>query len=264
MVDQGVTILGTGGDSIIVGRQLRASGGFIITTEENQLHVDPGPGSLVQLAKNGLHPRETTAIFLTHQHVNHAGDAAALISAMTHNGIDRRGVLVSNTLDECMVPPYYRMLTEKSIALKEGGKVAINDVEIRAVKAKHYDSGAVGFLFSTPDYTIGYTGDTAYSDEIAKQFINANILIVNCKYPDDYHEGDHMSADDVIRLLGHVKPQLVILTHFGSKMINADPLVQARKVQRATKVQVIAAKDGMHISPASYHAKQRQKTLSRY
>ncbi len=264
MGEEGITILGTAGDSITVGRQVRASGGFILSTSTNQIHVDPGPGSLVQLAKNDYHPRETTAIVLTHQHVNHAGDASALISTMTHNGIDKRGVFISNTLDDSIVPEHFRFLTEKAIALKPGSRMAINDVEIKAVNALHYDSEAVGYLFYMQGYTLGYTGDTKYYSDLAEQFKEANILIVNCKYPNDHSEGDHLNTENIIDMLRDIKPQLVVLTHFGSKMLNADPLAQARIIQRATKVQVVAAKDGLHISPASYDAKRKQKTLSGY
>lgn len=262
MASNGITILGTAGDSAVMGKQLRASGGVLITTPQSQLHLDPGPGALVQLAKNDLHPRETTAILLSHQHVGHATDAAALISAMTHNGIDRRGILITNTLEGCLVPPFQQQLTEKTMVLSPGTRVGINDVEIRAVQAIHYDAQAVGFLIQTPHYLIGYTGDTKYSDAFAKAFKDCNILICDCKYPVGMGEGDHLAVDDIIKFLGHVKPQLCVLTHFGAKMLDADPLTQARLVHRETKVPVIAAKDGLHIAPSSYAAQQSQQKLS--
>ncbi|MBD3209672.1 MBL fold metallo-hydrolase [Candidatus Woesearchaeota archaeon] len=260
----GITILGTGGDSFIVGRQTRASGGIILTTDQNQLHIDPGPGTLQQLKQHELHPRETTTILLSHQHVNHAGDAAALISAMTHNGMDKRGILISNTLDNCYVPGYQQSLTEKSIAIQPDSKVGINDIEIRAIQAKHYDSNAFSYLIQTPTYRLGYTGDTAYTEEWAKKFIGCNILLVNTKYPVAVNEGDHLNVDDAIKLVNHVKPQLAVITHFGAKMLDADPLAQARYIQRETKVQVVAAKDGLHIAPAHYDAQQKQKILGNF
>lgn len=261
MVQTGITILGTGGDSQVVGRQARASGGFVITTPASQIHVDPGPGALIQLAKNEMHPRSTTAVVLSHQHANHATEAAAIIGVMTHNGMDRRGVLISNTVDDCMVPAFHRLLTEKTTALQPGSRIAVSDVEVQAVKAKHYDSNAVGYIFQTPEYVLGYTSDTVYSDEIADQFKSANILIINCTHPKGISEGDHLNVDDCIKMLSRVKPQLAIITHFGAKMLNSDPLAQARLIQHATKVQVVAAKDGLHIAPAAYDAKKKQQTL---
>lgn len=256
-----ITILGTGGDSIVVGRQTRASGGIVITTPETQLHLDPGPGALIRLKENSLHPREHTAVVLSHQHVNHASEAAAIITAMTHNGMDRRGVLVTNDLERGMVPLHQRQILERALKLEGGGKVGINDVEIRAVPAKHYDSGALHYLIQTQDYLLGYITDTAYTDSLADSFKDATILVINCKYPDAAAEGDHLDIQAVTKLLNKIKPQLAVLTHFGAKMIDADPLAQARAVHRDTKVQVVAAKDGLRITPSHYDAEQRQKTL---
>ena len=259
-----ITILGTGGDSIVVGRQLRASGGIVITTAENQIHLDPGPGALIGLKQHGLHPRETTAVLLSHQHVNHATEAAALITAMTHNGMDRRGVLVTNDLERGLVPLHQRHLLERAFALQPRGRVGINDVEVKAFAAKHYDSDALHYLIQTPDYSLGYITDTAYVKSLADTFKDATVLIINCKYPDNTAEGDHLDIDAVRKLLTEVSPQLAIITHFGAKMLDADPLAQARTLHRDTGVQVVAGKDGLRISPSHYDAKRRQKTLKRY
>ena len=44
-------------------------------------------------------------------------------------------------------------------------------------------------------------------------------------------------------------------------MIRADPLYEIREIQKQTKVQTLAAKDGMFINPISYSASEGQKTL---
>ena len=264
MAEKGITILGTGGDSIVVGRQLRASGGFILNTEDSQIHIDPGPGTLLQMAKHDYHPRETTGIVLSHHHVNHSGDANALISAMTHNGIDKKGVLVGNAFDEGSVASHQKSIIERVIPLGHGHRVGINDVEIYTVELKHYDSQCNGYLFHTPQYVVGYISDTRYFEGLAEQFKEANILIINCKYPEGVEGGDHLNTEDVVKILEQISPQLTVLTHFGAKMLNADPLAQAREVHHATKKQVIAAKDGLHISPATYDVKKRQQSLNNF
>ena len=43
------------------------------------------------------------------------------------------------------------------------------------------------------------------------------------------------------------------MTHFGLEMLKVDPLVEARRVQKITGVQTIAARDGLTISPSSYN-----------
>ena len=66
-----ILFLGTGGDEFVVSKQIRASGGIILNTEGYQFHIDPGPGALVQAKKHDVNFRETTAVIVTHSHINH-------------------------------------------------------------------------------------------------------------------------------------------------------------------------------------------------
>lgn len=257
-----IHILGTGGDSAVVGRAARLSGGFVIKTPQSQVHIDPGTGALIGLAKSGLHPRETTAVVLSHQHVNHSSEAATLISASTHNGMDKKGILLSNNLDLPFFPEVFKGFVERAIELVPNQRVGINDVNIMPFPVQHYDTDALGFVLTTPMFSVGYTGDTKFSSDLINNLKNANILIINCKFPNNGVEGDHLCADDVIKILKEVKPQLAILTHFGAKMLSADPLAQARYIHRMTHVEVVAAKDGLRIAPTTHDIKRPQKTLS--
>jgi len=264
LVEENITILGSGGDSTVMGRQLRSTGGFVLTTEQSQIHVDPGPGALSGLVKHHFHPRETTVVLTTHQHVAHAGDAPALIASMTHNGMDKRGMYVTNSFEENFVPQKLRSWTERSLELAPGNRIGINDVEIRAVKLNHYDSKNIGLRMQTPTFILGYISDTKYSEDLAKQFEGVNILLVNCPFPYDAPEGDHLCTADVVKLLNKIKPELVVLTHFGAKMLSSDPLSQARLVHKETGVQVVAAKDGLRIAPTQHDIKRKQKTLDAF
>ncbi len=53
-------------------------------------------------------------------------------------------------------------------------------------------------------------------------------------------------------MISQVRPRLAIITHFGLEMLKADPLNEAREIQRITGVQTIAAQDGLIVSPGSY------------
>jgi phosphoribosyl 1,2-cyclic phosphodiesterase len=151
---------------------------------------------------------------------------------------------------------------EKAISLEIGKKVGINDAEIHAVKT--FNSDSIGFKIITPDFTIGYTSDTEFRVELADEFEGVNILIVNCKNPGNLKEKGSMNTTDVIRLVEKVKPALTILTSFGIKMIEKDPINEARKVQKATGFQTMAAKDGLIINPGTYSAKNKQSRIKSY
>ena len=87
----------------------------------------------------------------------------------------------------------------------------------------------------------------AFGKTLEEAFTNSALAMSNVMHPPE-----------------KIKPKLAIITGFGIKMIQADPLYEAREIQHASKVQVIAARDGLSINPISYSATLRQKTLSLY
>lgn len=266
-----IIFLGTGGDSYVVGKQLRASGGIILQIDDEQFHIDPGPGALSMASHTGVNLRANTAVFLSHNHLNHCNDVNAVIDAMTYGGFDRKGVLVGNLSSisgaenqRPFLQERYKNFMERFIVLEEGRKVGINNLEIEAIKAKHSDPHAIGFRFMTPEYTITYSGDTSYNAEIASNYDNSNVLILNVPHLKKEEGKDNLSKEDAIKMISRVKPRLAIITHFGMNFLKSDPIYEVREIQKETNVQVIAAKDGMVINPLSYSIEQGQKTLYKY
>jgi ribonuclease BN (tRNA processing enzyme) len=270
-MEPNIVFLGTGGDAVVVGKQVRASGGIVLQLNDLQLWIDPGPGALVRGLQYDVNVRETTAVCVTHAHTNHVNDMNALLGAMTYNGMDIKGVLVANETvvngSEAAQPvltKFHRNLVERVIVAKPEQKIGVEDIEIHALKAKHTDEHAIGFKFFTHEFVLSYSGDTAYSGEIAEQFRKSDIIILNTVYPADTKSDEHLTVEDVVRIVKTAEPKLTVITHFGSKMLQYDPIQAARDIQRETKHQVIAAKDGLTLNPLSYSANMKQKTLNLY
>ncbi len=215
----------------------------------------------------GINLRANTAVFVSHNSLNHANDINAVISAMTYDGFDKRGILVANNnsinsseKDTPYLREFYKNCLERFIVLEADQKVAINDVEIKALKSLHSDK-PIGLKFFTPLYTITYSSDTKYNIEVAEQYKNSNILILNVPFLKKDKEQRCLSKEDAIKIINHVKPKLSIITHFGSDFLKADPMYEIRDIKRETGCQIIAAVDGMVINPVSYAAEQGQRTL---
>ncbi len=271
MTQPKIVFLGTAGDSIVAGKQLLASGGIAVLVDDNQFILDPGPGSITKSKQYGVNVRDSTGVIVCNSNLLNCNDANAVVDAMTLGGIDKFGVLLANKsslIGSGGARPYiterHKSFAERAILLEPGKRVGINEIEISATKTKGDDETGIGIRMLTSQFRLGYTGDTGYNTEIAEQYKGVDLLIVKMPLCADQKEQHRLNTDDAIKLISHVKPKLAILTHFGIKVLKEDILEETRKVQRSTKIQTIAARDGMVINPISYAVNLRQKTLNFY
>ena len=266
-----IIFLGTAGGGSVTSRQLRASGGILLKVDDFQFHLDPGPGSLLQAKEYGITLRANTAILVSHNHLNHCNDLNAVIEAMTLSGLDKRGVLVANKTivsgsenQRPYLTRYHHDLLEKVITLEKNQKVAIELVEIHGLSTDHGDPHTIGFKFFCPRFTLSYTADTKYNKEMVEEMMGSDILILNVTFPGDQANKFNLDTEATIKIIEKVKPRLAVITHFGFEMLKADPIIEAREIQKQTGVQTIAAKDGLVISPEAYAARSPQHRLSQF
>lgn len=243
--------LGTGGDGIVIGKQMLASGGIIIQSENAQVHIDPGPGSLVKAKQYGINLRENTCILVSQNSLFRAGDVNASIAAMTHHGLDRRGVLLAN--NSVMgggegFQPYLnwdeKEMVERAIGVEPGQRVGINDVEINVTKSFQKDPNAIGFRITVDGMVIGIPCDTILDESLFESFKGVHLLVLNVRMPGEMQEQWAMNSQDAITLLKKLKPRTCLITGFGVKMIEADPREEARQIGRESGIHVEAVTDG--------------------
>ncbi|MBN1386536.1 hypothetical protein JW968_06220 [Candidatus Woesearchaeota archaeon] len=262
-----IIFLGTGTGPELVGKGSLTSAGIVIKTQKAQFHIDPGIGTLLQASKYNVNVRETTGILVSHCHLNHSNDLNALIYAMTQDGLDSTGILaapVSVLGSEDNLPvlhPHMKNHIEKIFTMEPGKRIAVEDTEIVALKARHSDPFAVGYRLITPDFNVVCTGDTEYFGELAEQYAGADIIIANM--PCQKSSENNLCPDDLIKILDKVKPKLLILTHFSKELYQAGPINFAREIRQATGVQTIVANDGISIVPSTY-SDLSQKTLGKF
>jgi hypothetical protein len=256
--------LGTAGDTQALARQQRWSGGILLMLENNQIHLDPGPGALVCAKLAGYNPRETIGILVTSNSLLRASDADAAVCAMTLDGMDKHGVLLAARgvvenlagFDPARLSPRYRKFVEGAGILVPGQKIGINEVNILPIRTESSQPDALGLkLWTEPNastrykgITIGYTGDSSLFDTMGQEFKNVDYLIVNVANRGGEHEPGKLSLDQAEKLVTQATPGVVILTGFGSKLLEEDLMEIARQVQRATGIETHAATDKQSIN----------------
>jgi len=261
-----IIFLGSGTGSVVRGKQLLGTGGFVLKTGNNQLLVDPGPGCLIKARDAGVNLRETTAILVSHAHLTHSNDLNAAISAMTYDGMDKKGVLVLNKTVlhgaegyRKVLDDHYKDMVERVIEIEPGKRIAVEDIEIQGLACIHSEPNTVGFKVHAPDFVLAYSSDTEFSEDLYHNYADSDILILNVPSPTkiDFN----LCKEDAVKIIEKAKPKIAIVGHFNNEMLKADPLQMARDIARFTRIQTIAAKDGLTISPSGYASITTQKTL---
>jgi len=242
-----ITFLGTAGARFMVSRQLAASGGLWLNLGGTEILIDPGPGSIVQSTKRKLNAEKLKAIILSHRHLDHSGDTNVMVEAMTAGGFNRHGYFFAppDALNhEPVLFSYLKKYIESVVILEEGKTYAVDNVSF-ATPVKHiHPVDTYGMVFRAADYNFAYIADTLYFEGL-KEHYRCDLLIINMVFTEPRPPVKHLAVPDVARLLGEIRPQVAILSHYGMHVWQAQPWKIAEELTQKTGVKVIAARDGM-------------------
>jgi phosphoribosyl 1,2-cyclic phosphodiesterase len=248
--------LGTGGARFVVARQIRASGGMWWRFGETQIHVDPGPGALVRALSHvpPCEPARLDAIVLSHKHLDHSGDVNVMIEAMSQGGWRPRGMVLAPKdafEGDPVIHPYLRRFVPRFEHLSEhGGPYAIGDVEIRGSVRHAHPVETYGLHLRYPrngsEVRLSYVPCTRYFDGLIADYVanKPDALIVNVLRYEDKLDVDHLTFSQAKELITAVRPRIAVLTHFGTRMLEANPRALAESLEDELGLRVHAARDG--------------------
>jgi ribonuclease BN (tRNA processing enzyme) len=247
MSDQ-IIFLGTGGARVLVFKQLLASGGLWIEMGDTRVHLDPGPGALVQATKRKLDPTKLDAVVLSHRHLDHSADVNVMIEAMTTGGFNRRGLVFAPKdayEDDPVILRYLRSYVRETHVIEEGGEYEVGDIRFRAPVRHDHPGEVYGLVFESPAYRWSYIADTRYFPELADHY-RADVIIMHTVRLEE-SEIYHLSIPDAKRLIEAIRPQKAVITHFGMTIWRAKPWLVAERLSQETGIEVVAARDGMKL-----------------
>jgi ribonuclease BN (tRNA processing enzyme) len=250
-----VTVLGSG---TLLPDDQRRSPAHLIEVEGARLLMDCGSGTVHGFDRHRVPWRTLTHVALTHFHTDHVGDLAPLLFAFEYGVRPKR--------EEPLVligPPGLRPFLER-LAAAHGDWVTrpafpLEVVELSREDAWEHPAGrfrlrthptphtanSIALRVEHPDGTVGYTGDTGPSDELAAFFRGVALLISECSLEDPPAMEAHLSPRSVARLAVGATPDLLLVTHVYPPLRPhrvPDLLVQAGYAGRA-----LVARDGTRV-----------------
>ncbi|MFQ5815782.1 MAG: MBL fold metallo-hydrolase, partial [Candidatus Hydrothermarchaeaceae archaeon] len=179
--------------------------------------------------------------------------AEVLIEAMTRGMTKSRGILAASESvlrgKGRLGPAISRYHTSKvgeAIMMKPGMEFTLYGEPIVALPTRHTDPTCVGLKFRTEAGAIGYTSDTQYYDELSGYLMDSRMVILNVLRPGDMRIPHHLCTDDAIRIAREVEPEILVLQHFGLKMLGIMDK-EAKRVEEESGVKTISASDGLKL-----------------
>ncbi|MBC7219989.1 MBL fold metallo-hydrolase [Candidatus Bipolaricaulota bacterium] len=248
-----VKFLGTAGARFVVARQLRFSAGTWIELGGTRLLLDPGPGTLLRLRKSRppLDPTKLDAILLSHKHLDHSTDVNIMVEAMADGGYKRRGVLLApaDALegDDPVVLRYVRPFLERIETWQAGDEHEVKGMRIRPVPHLHGAVETYGLVLDSAAGRIGFVTDCRFTSDLAGNYVGCQLLVLNVVMKDWKPDIDHLSLPQAGEIVAAVRPNLAVLTHFGTTMLRGNPRELAQGLSEKVGVEIIAAADGLTV-----------------
>ena len=215
-----VTILGSGTG---VPSLKRGGPGLMAKVRKDTILFDSGPGTLNRLLKVKVDYRKLDYIFYTHFHPDHVCDLVPLLFACKYNEAPRTKMLkiagpvglenlylgLLEVYGEWIAPEKYKV---EIIELRENIYRG-NGWTVRAKPMKHVDP-CLGYRLETDDgMVMVYSGDTDYCQEMVELGRNADLLVLECSFPERYRMKGHLTPLLAGRIGRETRCKYMVLTH---------------------------------------------------
>ncbi|HEX6558574.1 MAG TPA: MBL fold metallo-hydrolase [Longimicrobiales bacterium] len=203
----------------------RVAASFFLEVAGLKLLMDCGPGALHHLARFGLEWPRITHLLITHFHNDHVGDVPALFfawrwgmmparSAPLHvlapRGMARKLKHMANAMGQHVREPGFAVTVDELVG--EEHRLLGDVVHVKTLRTPH-TAESIAFRIDTPDGSVGYTGDTGYSEQLSAFLSRVDLLIMECSLPDELAMDTHLTPSSAARMAQQANPGALVLTH---------------------------------------------------
>lgn len=214
-----LTILGSGTG---VPSLERSAPGYLLSVRTHQYLIDCGSGTLRQLIRAGTSYKFVDGVFITHTHPDHIGDLIPLIHALKATPDFRResplklyGPTGFKVYFEQCVTPVATKPTHFDIEVREVPEsLTVGELSVTTCPVPHSQQlNSVAYRFELAGRSIVLSGDCDYDPAIVSLAYKADILILDCSFPDKLKIAGHLSAGECGRIAAQARANTLILSH---------------------------------------------------
>ena len=249
-----LTVIGSG---TVVPDGNRNSASYFLETPDARVLLDCGAGSVHALDRFKLPWQKMTHIFVSHFHVDHVGELGSLFFAFKHGlGGEREDALtlvgprgldqVMRGLELAFGPDLFKPKFPVDVRLLDpGSRIEIGgEAHLSVAKTPHTDE-SLAVRIDSGGRAICYTGDTAYSEQLADFFSEADLLVAECSFRERKEGVPHLSIKDVAMLAARASVARLVVTHFYFDFEESE---LKSELQKNYSGEVIIGRDGLALT----------------
>lgn len=232
----------------------RGPAGIMLRVDGDVVLLDTGPGTLHKLLNLGITYADIDKIFYTHYHPDHCAELTPMLFAMKHGeprrektlwlfgppGLKRLYQGLNNIFKENLSPRTYDL---RILELWDA-EVGFDGWQVTARPLVHLVP-SLGYRVTLPGgKAIAYSGDTDYCEAIVGLAREAEVLILECAFPEEMKLQGHLVPSTCARIAQEAAPKKLILTHFYPQWNGRDI---AEEFRRHYSGEFLLAEDMMKI-----------------
>ena len=200
-----ITFLGTG--------MLTAKSGSTSFVVDDHILFDIGNGVTDALVENGLDTKNIDTIVVSHFHTDHFGDIMYFVTKRYLLGETNSELKIIGPVGtQEKVEGLYKIMNFdiaggellninkiKYIELDNGNEYQGEGFSLKAFNVIHGKSRCLGYVFANSQGMLGYSGDSAYTQEIIENIPNADNWVIEANDIDEF-KGWHIGLKNIEEL----------------------------------------------------------------
>lgn len=216
-----LTILGSGTCAATAKRSMAS---YHLLADGHEILLDIGAGCIRRLLEAGKDYKKNEAIFITHLHIDHIADLVPFLWATRYDPEFERELPL-----QIFGPPGLQIWYEKLVSAH--GDWLLNlpfSLEIQEVcdtkwqwqtisletLQMHHSVPANGYRIMAGEKILTYTGDTGYCENVIRLGKDADLLLIECSFPDSEEPMDtHLTPSLVGKIARTCGARKVVPTH---------------------------------------------------
>ncbi len=237
----------------------RGSPCLAVMIDNMPIIFDMGPGAVGRMTVAGLDFEKIRQIFITHFHPDHTADLIHFLFASRNPAVMQRRMPFSvrgpkgiKDLIQRLQHAYSDWLTLPpelmTVEEFETGKTTQRDFPEFRITCSPADHTPQSLAYRIADTRTGkslvYSGDTGFCDDITELAKDADLLVLNCAFPDDQPVEGHLTPSQAGQIATMAQVNQLVLAHFYPEILKTDIESQCRRTYQG---KLLLAKDFMRI-----------------